>query len=90
MACTYCYQNHKTNNRMSWETIQPFLDELLEDRNELINTTTAGGLILDFIGGEPLMEIELIDKICTYIFNYMILHHHPWLLKTKISLFVTI
>ena len=86
MACTYCYQNHKTNNMMTWDTIKPFLDDLLTDKNELINTETSIGLILEFIGGEPLMAIELIDQICTYIFNYMIINHHPWLLKTKISI----
>ena len=86
MACTYCYQNHKTNSVMTWETIKPFLDDLLADKNELVNTETSMGLILEFIGGEPLMAIDLIDQICTYIFNYMIINHHPWLLKTKISI----
>ena len=86
MACTYCYQNHKTQKKMTWETIKPFLDELLTDQHPFINTTTTFGLILDFIGGEPLLEIELIDQICTYIFNYMIIYHHPWLLKTCISI----
>lgn len=71
---------------MTWETIKPFLDDLLHDKNELINTKTSAGLILDFIGGEPLLEIKLIDKICTYVFNFMIEHHHPWVAKTKISL----
>lgn len=71
---------------MTWETIKPFLDDLLADKNELVNTETSIGLILEFIGGEPLMAIDLIDQICTYIFNYMIINHHPWLLKTKISI----
>ncbi len=71
---------------MTWETIQPFLVELLTDKNPLINTNTTVGLVLDFIGGEPLLEIKLIDQICTYVFNYMIEHHHPWLLTTKISM----
>lgn len=61
MACTYCYQNHKTKNKMEWETIKPFIDDLLNDRNELINTSTTIAIILDFIGGEPLLEIDLID-----------------------------
>lgn len=86
MACTYCYQHHKTENKMTWETIQPFLDELLADKNKLINTSTTTGLILDFIGGEPTLEMELIDRICTYVVNYMLIHNHPWLLKTRISL----
>lgn len=86
MACTYCYQHHKTENKMTWELIKPFLDDLLHDRNGLINTKTSTGLILDFIGGEPLMEIKLIDQICTYVFNNMIETHHPWLLKTRISI----
>lgn len=46
---------------MTWETIKPFLDDLLTDKNELINTKTSIGLVLEFIGGEPLMAIDLID-----------------------------
>lgn len=71
---------------MTWEIIKPFIDELLADKNELINTQSASGLIIEFIGGEALLEIQLVDKICTYFFNQMIAMHHPWLLKTKISI----
>ena len=61
MACTYCYQHHKTKKVMTWETIHPFLDDLLSDKNKLINTKTTDGIVLDFIGGEPLLAIDLID-----------------------------
>ena len=86
MACTYCYQHHKTPNKMTWEVIQPFLNDLLNDKNTLVNTKTSEGIVLEFIGGEPLLAIDLIDQICTYVFNYMIINHHPWLIKTKISI----
>jgi sulfatase maturation enzyme AslB (radical SAM superfamily) len=49
---------------MPLEVAKEFIDLLL--RNELstqfyMNTREIGSVILDFIGGEPLLEIELID-----------------------------
>lgn len=86
MACTYCYQNHKTKNKMSFDTIKQFLEDLLDDKNELINTSTTSGLIFDFIGGEPLLEINLINEICTYFLNELIKRNHPWTKFFKISM----
>ena len=28
LACTYCYQLHKTTHKMTFDTIKPFLDKL--------------------------------------------------------------
>ena len=46
---------------MTWEVIQPFLNDLLNDKNTLVNTKTSEGIVLEFIGGEPLLAIDLID-----------------------------
>ena len=55
MACTYCYQHHKTPNKMTWETAKTAIDKIL-----LLPEDKYTSLILEFIGGEPLLEIDLI------------------------------
>lgn len=74
MACTYCYQHHKTNNKMSWETAKTIIDRIFSYSVEDYST-----IIFEFIGGEPFMEIELIEQIMEYSINKMIKEHHPWL-----------
>jgi hypothetical protein len=36
------------------------VDDLLYDKYDYINSSNTIGIVLDFIGGEPFMEIELI------------------------------
>ena len=56
MACTYCYQLNKKPHRMTFEVAKKFIDDLLNDKNELINTSNTMSVCLDFIGGEPFMK----------------------------------
>ena len=86
MACTYCYQHNKTNHTITPKTITTFIDKLLNDEFELVNTSNALGIAIEFIGGEPLMEIELIEQFCNYLLKSMIQQNHPWLLFTRFSL----
>jgi sulfatase maturation enzyme AslB (radical SAM superfamily) len=51
-----------------------------------MNTSNKQGIAWDFIGGEPLMEIELIEQIVDYLFEQMIKMNHPWLYKSRISM----
>ena len=79
LRCTYCYQHNKSKNKLSWETAKQLIDDLLYDKYDYINSSNTIGIVLDFIGGEPFMEIELISKIVEYTFNTMIELNHPWL-----------
>ena len=72
MACTYCYQHNKTNNKMTFNTAKIFIDKLLNDEYTIINSKNTDAIIFDFIGGEPLMEIDLIEQICQYTIQQMI------------------
>ena len=66
LACKYCYQTHKGKKKMSFETAKKMVDLLLSGNKgvgDYINPQKSPGLIIDFIGGEPLLEIELIDQI---------------------------
>ena len=89
LACTYCYQGHKGKNKMSFETAKKFFDLVLSgDKGfkSYINPEKSPGLVVDFIGGEPLLEVELIDQICTYIMDTLIKLNHPWAMKTMFSI----
>ena len=74
---------------MSLETAKKMLDMLLtgeKGMKEYINPQKSPGLIIDFIGGEPLLEAKLIDQICSYAIDRMIELNHPWLDKTMFSI----
>lgn len=86
LRCTYCYQNNKTQNKLSWETAKILLDNLLNDKYDYINSKNTLGIIFDFIGGEPFMEIELIGRIVKYAFDTMIEMDHPWLYYSIVNL----
>ena len=81
MACTYCYQHNKTPNKMTLETAKQSIDKILTlDQDEY------SSLILEFIGGEPLMEVELIEQISEYTIDQLIKLKHPWIKYFKISI----
>ena len=86
LNCSYCYQHHKTHTRMTFDIAKIFIDNLLNDKIEGFTKNDIGGVVLDFIGGEPLMEINLITQIWEYFYQQLILLNHPWLFHVKGSL----
>lgn len=75
LRCKYCYLTHKNSfKKMSFETAKKAVDYFLRER-EIYNEQSV---VWDFIGGEPFLEIELIDKISDYIKQQMYLTKHPW------------
>lgn len=69
LACSYCYQINKGTRKMSFETAKKFIDLILSGEkgfSEYVNPKTSPALILEFIGGEPMLEVNLIDKIIEY------------------------
>lgn len=89
LACTYCYEINKGHHRMSMDVAKRFIDMLLsadENSNEYINPQNTNGVIIEFIGGEPLLEIDLISEITDYFISEMIRLQHPWLTRYRISI----
>lgn len=89
LACTYCYQINKGTRRMKFEYAKKLIDMLLEGDERLggyVNVEKSPGIILEFIGGEPFLEVELIDQICTYFYDKAIELMHPWATKFCISI----
>ena len=62
LACKYCYLVGKNaKERMSFEVAKSFIDYVISHENEPEFATES--VVWSFIGGEPFLEIELIDKI---------------------------
>lgn len=59
---------------MSLEVAKEAVDYILRERN-LFNEDSVS---FDFIGGEPLLESELINEICDYIKYQLYVTDHPW------------
>lgn len=84
LACKYCYLVGKNSKeRMSWEVAKQAIDYILsheEDPNFAYES-----VIWDFIGGEPFLEIDLIDKICDYLKTEMFRRNHHWFNSYRFS-----
>lgn len=88
LACTYCYECHKTNRRMSKEIAKQAVDFIFDE--ELVNgyytKEDSPSVILDFIGGEPLLEIDIIDYIVEYFKQKAFELDHPWATNYAINI----
>lgn len=82
IAVHNCYQTHKGNARMTRETAKRIIDMLFDmwerdDPNEYIDKSTKA-IVLDFIGGEPLLNIDIIDYACDYFWHRALELRCPW------------
>ena len=81
--CKYCYLIHKNNKRrMPFEVAKAAIDYILEAREIFPEPE----VIWDFIGGEPLLEIKLIDQIIDYTMRRTYELDHPWFTKRNYSI----
>lgn len=74
---------------MSFSIAKDFIDKLLtndESIRNYIDTDNTLGIILEFIGGEPLLQVELIDQIIDYFMEQTIILHHHWYNKFRVSI----
>lgn len=59
LACKYCYLVGKNEKeKMSFSVAQQAIDYILSRESEFVEES----VIWDFIGGEPFLEIDLIDQ----------------------------
>ncbi|MGM9746303.1 MAG: radical SAM peptide maturase, CXXX-repeat target family [Paludibacteraceae bacterium] len=77
LACKYCYLVGKNKKeRMPFEVAKAAIDYVLD--HEYDKKFAYESVIWDFIGGEPFLEIDLIDQICDYIKIEMYKRNHHW------------
>lgn len=83
LRCKYCYQVHKNNKKvMNFELAKKAVDYFLHNA-ELFSTDSV---IWEFIGGEPLLEIDLIDKIADYIKVQTYERNHKWFSQYRFNI----
>lgn len=62
MNCTYCYQKHDATSRMTFDTAKKCIDDIFHH----IPDYAVDGVEVGFIGGEPLLEFNLLKQILLY------------------------
>jgi len=60
--CVYCYQKHSSGARMSLDIAKKSIDWIFNHVPK-----EADGVEIAFIGGEPLLEFELIQNVVAYV-----------------------
>ena len=82
LACKYCYLVGKNEKeRMSWDIAKKAIDYILDNEENMLEES----VVWDFIGGEPFLEIELIDTICDYLKKEMFRRGHHWFNSYRFS-----
>lgn len=82
LACKYCYLVGKNGGeRMSLDLAKRVVDYVLNC--DVFKNDRS--VVWDFIGGEPFLEIDLIDKICDYIKTEMFRLNHRWFNSYRFS-----
>lgn len=75
LVCRYCYMTGKNNKKsMSFEVAKKAIDYIFNNPDEF----KENSVVFDFIGGEPFLEVDLIDKICDYLKVKMLMLRPDW------------
>lgn len=82
LACKYCYLVGKNSKeRMSFEIAKKAIDYILDHEEDFKEES----VVWDFIGGEPFIEIDLIDEICDYLKTELFRRDHHWFNSYRFS-----
>lgn len=82
LVCKYCYLVGKNNKeRMPFDIAKKTIDFLISHPKY----TQTQSVSFDFIGGEPFLEIDLIDQICDYIKLSLFQSGHHWFNSYRFS-----
>lgn len=63
LNCIYCFEKSKSPQKMTFETAVEKIDF------ELNHSDEYNSVAVDFMGGEPFLEFDLIKKICEYYWS---------------------
>lgn len=80
LNCTYCYETHKTNRVMTKEVAKEAVDMILDPErvNGYYDPEFTNAVILEFIGGEPFLNMDVIDFTVEYFKKRTFELDHPW------------
>jgi uncharacterized protein len=84
LACKYCYETSKNSKVLPFEYAKKFIDLLLEDpdpaglKESRLREMADSALILTFLGGESLIDPDLLRKIINYFMWKSNIMEHQW------------
>ncbi len=61
LSCTYCYENHKSSKKMSFDIARQIIDYEMSVRDKF------DGVMFNLFGGEAFLNFELIKQIVNYL-----------------------
>lgn len=61
LACNYCYEIHKANQKMTFEKAKEHIDR------EFAGLDEDAEINIEFFGGEPFLNFELIEQVVDYV-----------------------
>ncbi len=89
LRCTYCYERHKGNQYMTFDTAKKYIDMIVygtKGMDKYISEDRHKFITLEFIGGEPLLAVDLIDQVIEYWIDLLTDLDHPWLTRFRVSI----
>lgn len=85
LCCIYCYQTDKHNHVMPFEVAKRTIDWIFDNKDNPTSyfyVGTTAGISVEFIGGEPLLEMPLIRQIVDYFEEQCLQNPDvPWFLN---------
>jgi len=83
LRCSYCYMVRKNpDHRMPLDVARAAIDYLLTHRQLFAESE----VVWDFIGGEPLLELPLIEQILEYVMLRAYKLNHPWFSRSLFAI----
>lgn len=83
LRCTYCYQINKGHEYLTFATAKQIADFLFREAerdDSILSYKQNIGIILDFIGGEPLLNFTVVAQFIDYFEEQLIKRNSPWIL----------
>lgn len=83
LRCKYCYEMYKKPGNINLETAKKFLDWIFDDSDPTgiaeEREDYNDGLVLDLIGGDALMNVDILDDIFKYV-------QYKWIMSDRFKL----
>lgn len=89
LRCRYCYETGKNRRNVSLADCRRFVDIILGDSSGWtgrMRDAAGEGIILDFIGGDSLMDWRLVDSVMEYFVYRINALDHPSKNRWRFSL----
>ncbi len=99
LRCKYCYEVNKRKRSLKIEDAKAFIDyvlidpdpgNIIYDPDPVFSNAYSNGFVVDFIGGDSLMDVDFLDEIISYTLFKVMTTDTPnainWRGKVKFSI----